>query len=163
MLSSDHSCHCSHGQALIDSARLEQAVGEPRRRLKAEGNPFRQGVCLLGVVGQGARTATRLIARRVSSATVGGSMILIMAFAIYVIVKKRAPITKTLMLTGQQARNFGICLLVAAIPLSVLISKIVGVLPPQIAGNAILVNIIAFVVLCTATVSMALLFRRSLA
>lgn len=60
-------------------------------------------------------------------------MLLIAAFAIYVIVTKRLRITRSITVTGDRARNFGITLLVIAIPLTiavrVLLAAIFPVLP----------------------------------
>jgi hypothetical protein len=63
-------------------------------------------------------------------------LLLIAAFAIYVIVTKRLRITRSVTVTGERARNFGIALLVLVIPLSLLIrivlSAILPVLPTQL-------------------------------
>ena len=57
-------------------------------------------------------------------------MLLIAAFAIYVIVTKRLRITRSVTVTGTRARNFGISLLVLAIPLSLAVSAFLrGILP----------------------------------
>ena len=63
-------------------------------------------------------------------------MLLITAFAIYVIVTKRLRITRSVTVTGDRARNFGIALLVVAIPLSIatstLLRAILPVLPSEL-------------------------------
>jgi VIT1/CCC1 family predicted Fe2+/Mn2+ transporter len=57
-------------------------------------------------------------------------VLLIAAFAIYVIVKKRVRITRSTTITGDNARTFGILLLILAIPFSSAIGALLKVLLP---------------------------------
>ena len=88
-------------------------------------------------------------------------MLLIGAFAIYVIIRKRVRITRNFMLTGQRARNFGICLLLLVLPLSMMINRMLDALPGSFGQNPIAANIFAFVVFVAVTFSVAVLFRKS--
>ncbi len=59
-------------------------------------------------------------------------MLLIAAFAIYVIIVKRVRITRTFELTGADARNFGISLLLLFFPVLVAINLVLGAALPQV-------------------------------
>jgi hypothetical protein len=58
-------------------------------------------------------------------------MLLIAAFAVYVIVTKRLRISRATVVTGTNARNFGICLLVLLIPFQVMIGAVLNVVLPR--------------------------------
>lgn len=58
-------------------------------------------------------------------------MLLIAAFAIYVIIVKRVRITRTFTLTGAKARTFGITLLVLCFPVLVVINLVLGAVLPD--------------------------------
>jgi hypothetical protein len=60
-------------------------------------------------------------------------MLLIAAFAIYVIVKKRVRITRSITITGDNARTFGVLLLILPIPFSSAIGALFRVLLPATA------------------------------
>jgi len=57
-------------------------------------------------------------------------VLLIAVFAIYVIITKRLRITRSITVTGIRARNFGISLLVLAIPLSVAVGALLRAVLP---------------------------------
>jgi hypothetical protein len=56
-------------------------------------------------------------------------LLLIAAFAIYVIVKKRVRITRSTTITGSKAQTFGALLLILPIPFSSLMSALFRLLP----------------------------------
>ena len=86
-------------------------------------------------------------------------MILIAAFAVYVIVTKRLRITRSTTVTGDNARKFGIALLVLTIPFSLLIGALLRTLLPA-AARAWPVPQVLYVTLFAAIVlSMAYYFR----
>lgn len=59
-------------------------------------------------------------------------MLLIAAFAIYVIITKRLRITRSITVTGKKAREFGIALLVITIPLAASISALLRTILPAL-------------------------------
>ena len=58
-------------------------------------------------------------------------MLLVAAFAIYVIFSKRLRISRSTTVTGDNARNFGITLLVVLTPLQVILSALLRFLLPE--------------------------------
>lgn len=89
-------------------------------------------------------------------------MLLIAAFAIYVIITKRLRITRSVTVTGTRARNFGISLLVLAIPLSIgvrlFLSAIMPALPETLRRWP-WPSVFGVVIFCGAILAMAYHFR----
>ena len=89
-------------------------------------------------------------------------MLLIAAFAIYVIVTKRLRITRSITVTGMRARNFGISLLVLAIPLSIGVGALLrAVLPafPHALRAWPWPSAMSVLLFCGAILAMAFCFR----
>jgi hypothetical protein len=87
-------------------------------------------------------------------------MLLIAAFAIYAIIAKRVRITRTLTLTGRNARNYGITLLLILIPAGLLINLALGlILPEAVNADPIAGRLIRIVLLGAMLVLLAFGFR----
>ena len=87
-------------------------------------------------------------------------MLLIMAFGVYVIVRKKVHITSKWVLTGENARNFGVALLAAPIPVSIACGKYLPyVLPPGILHHPIGGRAVVLLVLVAVLLAFALMFR----
>jgi len=86
-------------------------------------------------------------------------VILIAAFAVYVIVTKRLRITRGTVVTGENARNFGIVLLVLAIPLPLLIGATLRIVLPASARAWPIPQILSVVLFGAAVLSIAYYFR----
>jgi hypothetical protein len=86
-------------------------------------------------------------------------VILIAVFAIYVLVTKRLRITRSTTVTGDNARKFGIALLVLTIPFSLIIGALLRTILP-VGARAWPVPQVLYVTLFAAVVlSMAYYFR----
>jgi hypothetical protein len=86
-------------------------------------------------------------------------VILIAVFAIYVIVTKRLRITRSTTVTGNNARKFGIALLVLTIPLSLLIGAILRPLLPAAARSWLIPQMLHVGLFAAAVLTMAYYFR----
>jgi elongation factor Tu len=86
-------------------------------------------------------------------------VLLIAAFAIYVIVTKRLRISRRTVVTGQNARNFGICLLVLLIPSQVAIGAVLNVLLPRSARVWPIPQVLFVSVFSAVVLAMAFYFR----
>jgi hypothetical protein len=89
-------------------------------------------------------------------------MLLIAAFAIYVIVKQRVRITRRFTLTGRNARNYGITVLLCLLPTLLIINAAMAALLPQwILDNPIAVSLVATFAFGGVAVLLARSFRDS--
>lgn len=87
-------------------------------------------------------------------------MLLIAAFAIYAIIVKRVHITRNFVLTGANARRFGISLLMLLLPMVIAINVVLlNVLPASVLANPIASRIVALAVLGLLAFGLAALFR----
>ena len=85
-------------------------------------------------------------------------MILLLIFAIYVIVTRRVAITRTFILSGTNARNYGVALLVTLIPAVIALNLLVRMLPAVLRGPVVS-RVVATVLLGAFAVALALPFR----
>ena len=82
-----------------------------------------------------------------------------MAFAVYVIVVKRVRITRSITISGERARLFGITLLAAAIPLSFGIGLALRLLLPRALTVWPIPQILYVVAFAAAVIAIAMSFR----
>jgi hypothetical protein len=86
-------------------------------------------------------------------------VLLIAAFAIYVIVTKRLRITRSTTVTGDNARKFGIALLVLVIPFQFFIGVLLGAFLPAAARVWPIPQVLSGVLFAAIVISMAYYFR----
>lgn len=86
-------------------------------------------------------------------------MLLIAAFAIYVIVTKKLRITRSTTVTGDNARNFGIALLILLIPFQALIGMLLRAFLPVSARKWPVPQTIYVVLFGAVVLAMAYYFR----
>jgi hypothetical protein len=87
-------------------------------------------------------------------------MLLIIGFGIYVIVKKRVFITRNWTLTGSNARNFGIAVVVITIPISLISRALLPyILPEQLVYHPIGGRLAVLAVLAAVLLLLALAFE----
>jgi hypothetical protein len=87
-------------------------------------------------------------------------VLLIAAFAVYAIVVQRVRITRSFALTGRNARNFGITLLILLIPLMLAISGLLSlILPRAVLANPFAGRLVAIFIFGVITVLIAKSFR----
>jgi hypothetical protein len=86
-------------------------------------------------------------------------MLLIAAFAVYVILTKRLRITRSTSVTGPNARNFGIALLILLIPFRVAIGFLVDSLLPDPLRTWPVPEILFATLFAVAVLGMASYFR----
>jgi len=86
-------------------------------------------------------------------------VLLIAAFAVYVIITKRLRITRSTTVTGDKARTFGVALLVLTIPFSLLISALLRVVLPSEARAWPVPQVLYGVLFSGAALWMAYYFR----
>ena len=87
-------------------------------------------------------------------------MLLIAAFAIYAILSRKVYITRNFKLTGDNARRFGISLLMLLLPMILFVNFVLlQVLPQSILGDPILSRVIGVAILGAFAFGLATLFR----
>lgn len=87
-------------------------------------------------------------------------MLLIIGFGIYVIVRKKVFITRNWTLTGNNARNFGVAVVVVTIPVALLSRAVLPyVLPEQLAYHPIGGRLAVLAVLAAVLLLLALAFE----
>jgi len=87
-------------------------------------------------------------------------LLLIAAFAIYAILVKRVYITRSFVLTGANARRFGISLLMLLLPMVIVINIVLlNVLPASVLANPIASRIVGVTILGLLAFGLAALFR----
>jgi hypothetical protein len=88
------------------------------------------------------------------------TLLLVAVFAIYAIVARRIRITRSLTLTGTNARNYGIVLLVTLIPVLLIFRAILSaVLPHWVYGVPGLTRVIMVVCFGAVALAIAVFFR----
>jgi len=87
-------------------------------------------------------------------------MLLIAVFAVYAIVSRRVRITRNVGLSGTNARNYGIALLVLLLPVAIGINVVLSaVLPESVLLNPVASRLIAIALFGAFAVALAYAFR----
>ena len=87
-------------------------------------------------------------------------MLILAAFAIYVIIARRVYITRRFTLTGEKARVFGFLLLVLVFPMTLLIhAGMRAVLPPGILADPVLGRLVGVALLALFALGLAYMMR----
>lgn len=87
-------------------------------------------------------------------------MLLIIGFGVYAIAKKKVLITRNWTLTGANARNFGIAIVIATIPITLLTRAVLPyILPEQVVHHPIGGRLAVLAVLGAVLLLLALAFE----
>ena len=86
-------------------------------------------------------------------------MLLIAAFAIYAILAKKVYITRSFVLSGDNARRFGISLLMLLLPMVIAINFVMRLMPSVVMEDPIVSRLIGVAILGACALGIATIFR----